>query len=127
MARRKEPSFIEKMRRDLETRAAELRPLIDELHEIEAALEALSSNVASPRTVARRRPPRSSTRTATRPRARRARRPQRFVRIVRANPGITVNGVAKKMGVQASGLYGVANGLVKEGQVKKKGAKLTAA
>jgi hypothetical protein len=104
-----------------------LKALIDELREIEAALETLSDSGARPHTVARRRPPGSSTQTADGPRARRSRRPQRFVRIVRANPGITVNGVAKKMGVQASGLYGVANNLVKEGQVKKEGTKLTAA
>jgi hypothetical protein len=126
MARRNQASFIEKFRSDLEARAAKLRPLVDELREIETALEALSSDGSTPRT-ARRNTPRTSARTTARPRAKRAPRSQRFVRIVRANPGITVSGVAKKMGVQAAGLYGVANGLVKEGKVKKKGTKLTVA
>ena len=123
MARRT-GSALDQMRSSLEARAAELRPLVEELQQIEAALEVLSRNGA-----VRRRATKQVQRSATpskRP-TRRGQRSQRFLRIVKANPGITVTGVAKKMGVQASVLYRVANTLVSERKLKKSGTKLSVA
>src|SRR3954447_14287306 len=125
MARRTQQSVLDRTRQSLNDRAAELRPLIQELQQIEAALEALPRNGAVGRT--RTQDQRQRSTTPAKRRTRRGQRAQRFLRIVKANPGITVSGVAKKMGVQPSGLYGVANALAKERKLKKNGTKLSIA
>ena len=124
MARRtQQESVLDRTRSNLEARVAELRPLVEELHQLEAALRALPRNAAAPRAATRTQ---GRPSMSTRRRAKRGQRPRQILRIVKANPGITVSGVAKKMAVQPSSLYGVANTLLEEGKLKKEGAQLTA-
>jgi hypothetical protein len=128
MARQTQQPLIQKVRTDLEARAAELRPLVGELEQIEAALRALPKDGAVTRRPIGRVGRRTKTAAnANRERTRRAGRSERFLGIVKVNPGITVSQVAKKMGVQASGLYAVQRNLTKERKVKKSGTQLTAA
>jgi hypothetical protein len=127
MPRQIQQPLIEKLRTELEARAAELRPLVGELKDIEAALRALPKDGAVARRASHSNGRRTNAAaTANRRRPRRTGRSERFLGIVKENPGITVSQVAKKMGVQASGLYGVQRSLAKEGRVKKSGTQLTA-
>jgi hypothetical protein len=64
----------------------------------------------------------AAKRAATRP-------GQRFddvLRVVSANPGITVREVGAQLGVDATGLYRVANRLTRDGRVRKDGTRLYA-
>jgi hypothetical protein len=61
-------------------------------------------------------------RGATRP----GQRIEDVLRVVTANPGISVREVGAQLGVDATGLYRVANKLTEEGRVRKDGTKLYA-
>jgi hypothetical protein len=114
------PSLVQEYREKLEKRAKELRPLVAELREIEQALASF------PKTRSRSRV--NGRVPSTRPRRRRARRGQRseqVLAVVKANPGTTVSGMAKELGVTAQGLYPVSRKLVADGKLKKSGAKYT--
>jgi ribosomal protein S25 len=127
MARQTQQPLIHKIRSELEARAADLRPLVSELKEIEGALQALPMDGAVTQRASGSNGRRAKTAgTTNRKRTRRTGRPERFLGIVKANPGITMSQVAKRMGVQASSLYRVQRSLTKEGKVKKSGTQLTA-
>jgi CRP-like cAMP-binding protein len=110
--------FLDTARRDIESRLADLR---DEVRRLESALAALTDR----RTGAGRR--RGATRRAgdgrRRRRGRRAgggTRAAQAERLVRANPGITISELAKKMGITPNYLYRVMPQLEKGGKVRKR-------
>jgi CRP-like cAMP-binding protein len=122
--------FLDQKRRELQERIKELRPLVDELQRLEAALSALDGVAdAASATPSRRR-----VATASRGRARGgASRSQRgrprgsgtrgkqALELVRATPGITIPQIAEQMGIQQNYLYRVLPSLQKDGLVRKEG------
>jgi hypothetical protein len=127
MARQTQQSLIQEVRSNLEERAAELRPLVRELQEVEAALRVLPKDGAVTRPARGRNVRRtSSVAKASSSRTRPSGRSERFLGIVKENPGITMARVAKKMGVQPSALYRIQHSLTKESKIKKSGTELTA-
>jgi hypothetical protein len=90
-----------------------LRELDDERKQVEAALAGLGRN-------ARRGPGRP--RGTGRRRGRRSTRADQAVRIIKANPGITVSELGKKMKLNHPNyLYRVLPDLQKEGRIKRRG------
>lgn len=122
MARRTQQGALDRMRSSLQARAAELRPLVEELRQVEAALEVLSRNGAGRRS-GQKQGQRSATRS--RRRTRRGQRPEQVLAVVKDHPNITVSGMAKELGVKAQGLYPVSRKLVADGKLKKRGTKYT--
>jgi CRP-like cAMP-binding protein len=110
--------FLDTARRDIESRLADLR---DEVRRLESALTALTDRRAGS---GRRR---AATRRAgdgrRRRRGRRAgggTRAAQAERLVRANPGITISELAKRMGITPNYLYRVMPQLEKDGKVRKR-------
>jgi DNA invertase Pin-like site-specific DNA recombinase len=127
-------------------RMAELKPMVDEYTELEKVAQRLgvkpaaaapaqsgshsrgrsrraktsraSSNGSGATTTARSRSRRSATG------ARRSERAEQILAMAAEQPGITVAEVAKKMGVDATGLYRPVRRLLKEGRLRKKGTEL---
>jgi hypothetical protein len=124
--------FLDEKRREMQQRLDELRPLVDEFHRLEAAVQALDG-VGAPApsrgggTATRRRAPRTSGPGAASGNGRRGRprgsgtRGKQALELVRANPGITIPELADKMGIQQNYLYRVLPGLQKDGMVRKEG------
>jgi CRP-like cAMP-binding protein len=111
--------FLDTARRDIESRLTDLR---DEVRRLESALSALTD---------RRRGSgrgRGSTRRAAANGRRRRRgrrtgggtRAAQAERLVKANPGITISELAKKMGITPNYLYRVMPQLQKAGKVRKR-------
>ena len=118
--------FLDEKRREIRARLQELKPLVDEYHRLEAAVQALDG-VKTPTSTA---PARRSRSTSTRSGAgsgRRGRprgsgtRGKQALELVRANPGITIPELADKMGIKQNYLYRVLPGLQKDGMVRKEG------
>ena len=111
-------------------RMTELRPLVDEYHELEQVAQRLG--VAPP----------SATDTAPRPRrsARRARRSapanadgrrartngrrDQLLEMVKARPGITVREIGTELGVDPTSLYRIVHRLEQDGALEKRGREL---
>jgi CRP-like cAMP-binding protein len=115
--------FLDEKRKEMRARLQELKPLVDEYHRLEAAVQALEG-VASPS------PTRASRRgrsTAARATGRRGRprgsgtRSKQALELVRSNPGITIPELAGKMGIKQNYLYRVLPALQKDGMVRKEG------
>jgi hypothetical protein len=126
--------FLEQKRKEIEERLKELRPLIDEARQLEAAAAALAgAGIAKVKSAARRGPgrPRGSggttARKAKRSTARRGRprgsgtRAAQALALVKAQPGITITELAEKMGIKQNYLYRVLPVLEAERKVTKKG------
>jgi hypothetical protein len=118
--------FLDEKRREIRARLQELKPLVDEYHRLEAAVQALDG-VKTPTSAApARRSPSTSTRSGAstgrrgRPRGSGTRGKQ-ALELVRANPGITIPELADKMGIKQNYLYRVLPGLQKDGMVRKEG------
>jgi hypothetical protein len=136
--------FLTEQRSALEKRLKELKPLYDEylsLERIRDAIEGVGETVrrgpGRPRGSRTRRgpgrPPGRTTRRrrSTNGRRRRARRggtrADQALKVVRANPGITVTQLASRMNIkQKNYLYRVMNQLADEGAVTKRGRGYTA-
>jgi CRP-like cAMP-binding protein len=110
--------FLDTARRDIESRLADLR---DEVRRLESALTALTDRRAGS---GRRR---AATRRAGDGRRRRRRRragggtrAAQAERLVRANPGITISELAKRVGITPNYLYRVMPQLEKDGKVRKR-------
>jgi hypothetical protein len=136
--------FLDEKHKEIQARLKELKPLVDEYRELEAADKALSglgksgggssaaaasSSSAGPAAPAARR---STRRTSTRRAkstggARRGRprgsgtRANQALDLVRDRPGITIPEMAQAMGIQQNYLYRVLPGLAEEGKVVKSG------
>jgi hypothetical protein len=105
--------FIAEKRREFEARMKELRPAVDEYHELERVVAALAG---SPST---RQRPASRRRGRGRPRGT-GKRAQQALELVRARPGIKISEMAEAMGIHANYLYRVMPVLQSEGQVVKR-------
>jgi hypothetical protein len=124
--------FLDEKRREMQQRLDELRPLVDEFHRLEAAVQALDG-VGAPApsrggaTTRRRASGGGGARTGSGTNGRRGRprgsgtRGKQALELVRANPGITIPELAEQMGIQQNYLYRVLPGLQKEGMVRKEG------
>jgi len=126
--------FLDEKRREIGDRLAELRPFVDEFDRLQAAANALGSvpgeNGAPTRQASRTRNAKlsSSRRPAASRRGRGRGRPKgsgtrskEALQLVKANPGITVPGIADKMGIKENYLYRVLGALAEDGLVTKEG------
>ena len=123
-------NFLARQRDQITKRLNELRPLYDEYLALEKAHEALERLEAPVRR--RGRPPGRRT-SATKARGRRrttaTRRRTRAggtraddaVKVIRANPGITIPQLAEKLKIRPNYLYRVTGQLQKERRIKKRG------
>jgi predicted HTH transcriptional regulator len=118
--------FLDEKRKEIRARLAELKPLVDEYHRLDAAAQALEGVKTPTSTGSSRRRRSTSTRTSTgtgrrgRPRGSGTRGKQ-ALELVRSNPGITIPELADKMGIKQNYLYRVLPGLQKDGMVRKEG------
>jgi CRP-like cAMP-binding protein len=125
--------FLDEKRREMQDRIKELRPLVDELHRLEAAVAALDGVGQRSAAPARRRGSGggggggASSSSGGGDNGRRGRprgsgtRGKQALELVRANPGITIPEIADQMGIQQNYLYRVLPGLQKEGLIRKEG------
>jgi hypothetical protein len=136
--------FLDEKHKEIQARLKELKPLVDEYRELEAADKALSSlgkssgggggastaaSTSAPAAAPARRTRRTSTRRSSggggstrrgRPRGSGTRANQ-ALDLVRDRPGITIPEMAQAMGIQQNYLYRVLPGLAEEGKVVKSG------
>jgi hypothetical protein len=121
--------FLTEKRREIKGRLDELKPLVDEYNQLDAALRALEGvggDTPAPAR-ARRRSPTSTSDGAGKSRGRRGRprgsgtRGKQALELVRSKPGITIPELAQEMGIQQNYLYRVLPGLQKDGMVRKEG------
>jgi hypothetical protein len=124
--------FLDEKRREIADRLRELKPLVDEYHRLEAAAAALDGvDGGAPAPARRARAAASTTAarggrraaTGARPGRRRGSgtRAAQALKLVTAQPGITIPELAKKMGIKQNYLYRVLPGLEQEGKVVKDG------
>ena len=134
--------FLDEKHKEIQARLKELKPLVDEYRELEAADKALSSlgkgggggtstaTTSAPAAApAKRAARRTSTRRSSsgsggtrrgRPRGSGTRANQ-ALDLVRDRPGITIPEMAQAMGIQQNYLYRVLPGLAQDGLVEKQG------
>jgi ribosomal protein S25 len=142
--------FLDEKRKEIGERLKKLQPAVDEYHRLEAAASALAgvggaarASVSSAVKKGRRRGPgrpkgsatkarAASTATATKAKRKPARRragrrkgsgtrAAEALKLVQAQPGITIPELAAKMGIKQNYLYRVLPGLESEGKVSKSG------
>jgi hypothetical protein len=117
------PDLLDRIRTQMSTRLAELRPLVDEHTRLDAALQALSD--ADSRTpVAAAPPARSRSRGPQTPATARKRAPRDTNRLAvlqaaQDRPGATSAELATISGVQANTLHALLARLVKSGELQK--------
>jgi hypothetical protein len=120
------PDFLDEKRKEIRARLQELKPLVDEYHRLEAAVQALEGVKPTGSATAPRRS-RSTTKRASTGTGRRGRprgsgtRSKEALAIVRSTPGITIPELAEKMGIKQNYLYRVLPALQKDGMVRKEG------
>ena len=104
---------------DLRRRRDELRPLVEELQRIEAAIDALerASEANGGRTSA---PTRGGGRRRGRPRKGEPNRSDQFLALVRTG-GTSIPAAAKELGIGPNYLYRIAGTLESEGTIRKEG------
>jgi hypothetical protein len=117
-------SVADDVRQQITKRLKQLKPLVDEYHQLEAMARNWASGDASSS------PGRSSTRSRStrstngrrrgRPRGSGTRSAQALA-LVEAKPGITIPEMAKEMGITPNYLYRILPELAKDGKVKKNG------
>jgi hypothetical protein len=122
-------SVVDDVRRQITDRLRELKPLVDEYHQLEAMVKKMggggndgASATATRRPTGRRRAASRSTngRRRGRPRGSGTRSAQALA-LVQAKPGITIPEMGKEMGITPNYLYRVLPELAKDGKVKKQG------
>jgi hypothetical protein len=131
--------FLDEKHKEIQARLKELKPLVDEYRELEAADKALSglgksssaptataTSAAAPAPARRARraasPRRAKSGTGRRGRPRGSgTRANQALDLVRDRPGITIPEMAQAMGIQQNYLYRVLPGLAEEGKVVKSG------
>ena len=116
-------ALVDDVRRQITERMKELKPLVDEYHQLEGMVQKLASggsaSSSSGRTSAGARS-RRSTNGRRRGRGSGTRSAQALA-LVEAKPGITIPEMAKEMGITPNYLYRVLPELAKDGKVKKNG------
>ena len=123
--------FLEEKKKEIAQRLRELKPLVDEYHQLEGALSALggvsgraatATRSSGSATTRRRRGAGSGTGTRRRGRPKGSgTRAQQTLSLVKDNPGITIPELATKMGIKQNYLYRVLPGLESDGKVRKDG------
>jgi hypothetical protein len=122
-------SLVDDVRRQITERLKELKPLVDEYHQLEAMVAKLGSGnggrAPSGRSSSGSGRRRSSARSSNgrrrgRPRGSGTRSAQALA-LVQAKPGITIPEMGKEMGITPNYLYRVLPELAKDGKVKKAG------
>lgn len=121
-------SLVDDVRRQITERLRELKPLVDEYHQLEAMVKKLGrgggdgASATATRSTGRRRAATRSTngRRRGRPRGSGTRSAQALA-LVQAKPGITIPEMGKEMGITPNYLYRVLPELAKDGKVKKQG------
>jgi hypothetical protein len=116
-------SLVDDVRRQITDRLAELKPLVDEYHQLEAMIQKLEGGGGSSTTRrgGRRRTTRSTNgRRRGRPRGSGTRSAQALA-LVQSKPGITIPEMGKEMKITPNYLYRVLPELAKDGKVKKSG------
>jgi len=121
---------VSRMLSELRSRRDELRPMVEELTQIESAISALEQLEPQNAAAARRRGPgrrRGPARGAT-PGRRRGRPPKgeptrsdQFLALVEQRPGITISEAAAELGIEPNYLYRVSATLQREGTIIKDG------
>lgn len=101
-------TLIESTVEQFRSRMEELKPQVDEYHELEGVVARITGTPKSSSGTGRRGRPRGS-----------GSRAQEFLDYVQKNPGSSVADVAKGIGVNANYLYRVANQLQEDGKVEK--------
>ena len=115
--------LLERVRRELDDRAAQLRPAAEEFARLQAAAEALDRLTAAPAQPAA--PARPASRAA--PRRRRAaparaapgQTQQRVIDQLRSSPGTSSTAVAQALGISANAAAATISRLVKQGRVSR--------
>ena len=113
-------------------RLAELRPLVDEYHELERIAERLGLSQTAAKTGAprgrggarRARGNASSTRARASGRTRDGGRRDQLLAVVKEQPGITVREVGTRLGVDPTSLYRIVHRLEQDGALQKSGREL---
>jgi len=117
-------SLVDDVRRQMTERLKQLKPLVDEYHQLEAMVHNLGDGdgaaASGRRSRGRRRSTRGTTRRRGRPRGSGTRSAQALA-LVQAKPGITIPEMGKEMGITPNYLYRVLPELAKDGKVKKNG------
>jgi len=117
-------SLVDDVRRQMNERLKQLKPLVDEYHQLEAMVHNLGDGdgaaASGRRSRGRRRSTRGTTRRRGRPRGSGTRSAQALA-LVQAKPGITIPEMGKEMGITPNYLYRVLPELAKDGKVKKNG------
>jgi len=117
-------SLVDDVRRQMNERLKQLKPLVDEYHQLEAMVHNLGDGdgaaASGRRSRGRRRATRGTTRRRGRPRGSGTRSAQALA-LVQAKPGITIPEMGKEMGITPNYLYRVLPELAKDGKVKKNG------
>jgi hypothetical protein len=118
-------AVVDDVRRQMTERLKELKPLVDEYHQLEAIVHKLGDGGGATSSGRRSRRRRRSTRPTN---GRRRGRPHgsgtrsaQALALVQAKPGITIPELAKEMGITPNYLYRVLPALAKDGKVKKNG------
>src|SRR3954454_3130057 len=123
-------SLVDDVRRQITERLKELKPLVDEYHQLEAMIEKLEGRGGAGgggSTTSRRRSSRAGSGRSTNGRRRRGRprgsgtRSAEALALVQAKPGITIPEMGKEMKITPNYLYRVLPELAKDGKVKKAG------
>ncbi len=122
------PDLLDRIRTEMSTRLAELRPLVDEHTRLDAALQALgdavyhtpvpASPASAPAARSRSRAPQKTPAT-TRRRAPRGANRLAVLRAAADRPGATSAELATISGVQANTLHALLARLVKSGELQK--------
>jgi hypothetical protein len=121
--------FIDEKRREITDRLTELKPLVDEYAQLQAAAAALENVVApshgpSPARRAAARPS-ASGRGATHGKRGRPKgsgtRGVEALELVKAHPGITIPEIAEKIGIKENYLYRLLPALAQDGLIIKHG------
>jgi CRP-like cAMP-binding protein len=113
-------------------RLAEMRPLVDEYHELERIADRLGLSAEVPKTAPPRRRAgarRSRARvnaaaTPTAGSSRNGGRRDQLLAVVKEQPGITVREVGTRLGVDPTSLYRIVHRLEQDGALRKNGREL---
>jgi hypothetical protein len=119
------PDLLDRIRSEMSTRLAELRPLVDEHSRLDAALQALGDVDRAPGSApaaSSTRPRSRATAAATTTQRKRAPRGANRLAVLRAaedRPGATSAELATTSGVQGGTLHALLARLVKSGELQK--------
>ncbi len=118
-------SVVDDVRKQITERLKELKPLVDEYHQLEEMVSKLGGGGGATtsrrtRTTRRARSTNGRRRRRGRPRGSGTRSAQALA-LVQAKPGITIPEMGKEMGITPNYLYRVLPELQKDGKVKKRG------